>query len=193
MLWLTFCCQIYSRDSPWGKRQLIATVVAESERKDSLFNKGLQIGGKCKDLMLPSHDNDTVNDVISIASPGSENKKKPQYTTKLERFVRSGQQKYDMLQPGRQKDLPKKATDWKDLPNNPVSTSHNLYAHLRIMAGTKILSFNDSDFLAEQVERGNLKKGGGFKHAQTNCYFEGLALYVIDDFNRECESCAFGA
>lgn len=58
---------------------------------------------------------------------------------------------------------------------------------MRIMSGTKILSFSDTDWLAQQVEQGNLRKGGGFKHAETDLYFEGLSLYVVDDFNHECE------
>ena len=45
---------------------------------------------------------------------------------------------YSMLRVGRKKDLP------------TVTSSHHLHAHLRIVAGTKILSFNDSDYLAQQ-------------------------------------------
>ena len=45
---------------------------------------------------------------------------------------------YSMSRVGRKKDLPTK------------SSSHHLHAHLRIIAGTKILSFNDSDYLGQQ-------------------------------------------
>jgi hypothetical protein len=55
------------------------------------------------------------------------------------------------------------------------------------MGGTKILSFSDSDYLAQQVETGNLRQGGGFKHAESAILLEGLSIYVIDDFNRERE------
>lgn len=55
------------------------------------------------------------------------------------------------------------------------------------MGGTKILSFSDSDYLAQQVETGNLRQGGGFKHTESAILLEGLSIYVIDDFNRERE------
>ena len=143
----------------------------DGERKGSILSKGLQIGEKCRELIVPSKENHTVNnDGRSIASSGSENKKKPQYTTKLERFIKSGQQKYDMLQPGRQKDLPKNATDWKDL-SNLASTSHNLYAHLRIMAGTKILAMPtayDNTFVIEEQY--------GFKKTT-------IRIFFIDNIN----------
>jgi hypothetical protein len=55
------------------------------------------------------------------------------------------------------------------------------------MGGTKILSFSDSLYLAQQVETGNLRQGGGFKHAEIAIELEGLSIYVIDEFNRERE------
>lgn len=150
-LTMSNCTRI--RDSPFGKKELVAVILMESEGEDS------------KELR----------------------EKKLVHTTKLKRFFTEGHQKYDMLKPGRQKNLPKKLIkEWKDLQIGQLS-SHHLHAHLRIMGGTKILSFSDSDFLAREVERGNLRKGGGFKHAGSELNFEGLSLYVIDDYNRECE------
>lgn len=54
----------------------------------------------------------------------------------------SNSKSYSMIKVGRKKDLP---------TNSP---SHHLHAHLRIIAGAKVFSFNDSDYLAQQGKYG---------------------------------------
>ena len=69
----------------------------------------------------------------------------------------------------------------KDLP----STFSSLKVHLRISAGTKILTFNDSSWLNDQAELGLLKKGGDFKSTMCDIRLNGIAIYITDDFPRE--------
>lgn len=57
--------------------------------------------------------------------------------------------------------------------------------HVKYIAGTKILSFSDSPWLLEQVELGNLKKGGDFSSALCDVNIDGLSLTIMDDFPRE--------
>ena len=69
----------------------------------------------------------------------------------------------------------------KDLPSRYSS----LKVHLRISAGTKILTFNDSSWLTDQAELGLLKMGGGFKSTMCDIRLNGFAIYIMDDFPRE--------
>lgn len=80
---------------------------------------------------------------------------------------------YSMIKVGRKKDLP------------TLTSSHHLHAHLRIIAGAKILSFNDSDYLAQQVESGIMRKGGSFKSALLETNIEGMQLTILDTHPRE--------
>ena len=52
-------------------------------------------------------------------------------------------------------------------------------------AGTKILSFNDSPWLIDQLELGLLRKGGDYKSAQCLINIAGLSLYILDNYPRE--------
>jgi hypothetical protein len=88
----------------------------------------------------------------------------------------SSSRSYNLARVGRKKDLPCPSTK---------STSHHLYAHLRIIAGAKILSFNDSDFLAQQVESGIMRKGGSFKSALFETSIEGVQMTILDDYPKE--------
>lgn len=71
----------------------------------------------------------------------------------------------------------------KDLPG--ARTFSSLKVHLRISAGTKILTFNDSSWLIDQSELGLLKKGGDFKSTLCDIRVNGFAIYIMDDFPRE--------
>jgi len=91
---------------------------------------------------------------------------------------------YKMNKIGRMKNLPCPGPNWHETKKRNKMTSR-LYAHTRILAGTKILSFSDSTFLAEQVELGLTRKGGDFKSALYDIKIEGVGFYIMDDFPRE--------
>ena len=93
---------------------------------------------------------------------------------------------YKMLKVGRTKKLPCPAAHAQIYGEmNKVKMSSKLYAHIRILAGTKILSFSDSPWLAEQVDQGLLRKGGDFKSALCDINVDGFGFYLMDEFPRE--------
>eukprot|EP00804_Cyclotella_cryptica_P012787 CCRYP_010547-RA/>CCRYP_010547-RA protein AED:0.05 eAED:0.05 QI:183/0.85/0.81/1/0.76/0.63/22/985/2990 len=178
----------YTWDSPLGKKELMAVVVPRTESKSSISTQGRLADKNNKGTLLQEGD-----ETVSIAKSkvteqtmdsnyetnhekGSRNVEQLR-TSKFRRFFTGGYKRYSMSKPGRQQDLPAKSSKERRFGS--------LCVHLRIMGGTKILSFSDSDWLAKQVERGNLRKGGEFKHAESEMNFEGIGLYVIDDLNRE--------
>jgi hypothetical protein len=171
----------FTWDSPLGTKELMAVVVPRTESKSSIVKQGLLAGQKFK-------EDDTVSlakSEVTEETPGSNhetgNRNDEQLrTSKFRRFFTAGYKRYSMSKPGRQKDLPVKAAkEWR------LGSTLSMSVHLRIMGGTKILSFSDSDWLAQQVERGNLRKGGEFKHAESEMNLEGIGLYIIDNLNRE--------
>ena len=94
---------------------------------------------------------------------------------------------YSMGKVGRKKDLPCPDMQSLDQGNtlDSVKMSSKLFAHIRILAGTKIISFNDSPWLAEQVELGRLRKGGDFKSALCDINVDGVGFYLMDEYPRE--------
>lgn len=56
----------------------------------------------------------------------------------------------------------------------------NVHTYLRISAGTKILSFNDSDFVIDGVD-----KGGDFDNAFCDIGIEGVNITMVDTHPRE--------
>ena len=92
-----------------------------------------------------------------------------------------------MSKVGKKKDLPCPSAEalqsGKSMENMKMSSK--LFAHIRILAGTKILSFSDSTWLSEQIELGLLRKGGDFKSALCEINIEGFGFYLMDEFPRE--------
>eukprot|EP01082_Thalassiosira_pseudonana_P015658 g14534.t1 g14534 contig9:2076053-2079490(+) len=95
---------------------------------------------------------------------------------KRERIFGYRSRSFALSKVGRKKNLP--------CPSNQVA-SHHLFAHLRILAGTKILSFSDDTWLSDQVELGLLRKGGDFKSARFETNIEGVGVYLMDDYPKE--------
>jgi hypothetical protein len=102
----------------------------------------------------------------------------PSVVRKRSKIFGASSRSYSMSKVGRKKGLPCPTM-------KSSSSSHYLHVHLRILAGAKILSFNDSDFLAQQVEGGIMRKGGIFKSALIETAIEGVQLTVLDDSPRE--------
>jgi hypothetical protein len=61
----------------------------------------------------------------------------------------------------------------------------NIHSHVRISAGTKILSFSDSDFMADAVESGITSKDGSFENAICDMDAEGVSISIVDNFPKE--------
>jgi len=61
----------------------------------------------------------------------------------------------------------------------------SIHSHVRISAGTKILSFNDSDFMADAVESGITSKDSSFENAVCDIDAEGVSISVVDNFPKE--------
>jgi len=59
------------------------------------------------------------------------------------------------------------------------------HSHVRISAGTKILSVSDSDFIATAVESGITSKDGTFENAICDIVAEGVSISIVDNFPKE--------
>lgn len=187
----------YTWDSPLGNKRLRAIVVRRhahhfaslddhqldriderheyTENRASASVASRQSSSKRK-KKLPSirrskgaNDNNTSSIRGASTSSYSSTSVLQKYRNIFDGYSRS----YSMIKVGRK----------KDLPTN--ESSHHLHAHLRIIAGAKILSFNDSDYLAQQVESGIMRKGGSFKSALLEMNIEGMQLTVLDTHPRE--------
>lgn len=61
----------------------------------------------------------------------------------------------------------------------------SILVHLRISAGTKILSFSDSDFIAGAVEAGISSKSSNFENSFCDIFVEGVNISIVDNFPKE--------
>lgn len=194
----------YTWDSPHGTKSLRAVVVPLSKSRMNIFEEALD-GGNVSDGMsaedscdknfesdisedgfFDNDDEDTTSDHFkrgsrcsrSITSTVSSriSSSKSIFPLKQRRLFGLKSRSYSMTTVGRKRSLP-----------CPISekTYSTLNVHLRISAGTKVLSFNDSPWLIEQVDQGLLRKGGDFKDSYCGIHFDGLSFYLMDDFPRE--------
>ena len=154
--------------------------------------------------LLQSPTNDPVEAQAKIRAL---NKTTP-YRTRRRRALHTHNAKvYSLLKIGRHKDLP--CPSPKDPEMKYMTIKSHLVSHSRIVAGrcgcglrtasnsltfecrnpqlpgTKILSFSDSTWIADQVEAGLLRKGGDFKRALCEINIQGMGVYIMDDFPRE--------
>lgn len=132
-------------------------VSEENSKVDGMHSKSVNVRDFCSHSILSFNPSQTS--------------KRSHFPSKRGRIYGPMSRSYNLSKVGVKKDLP-----W---------TFSSLRAHLRISAGMKILSFNDSPWLIEQVEMGQLKKGGDFKSALCNVRVNGFTFYIMDDFPRE--------
>jgi len=72
----------------------------------------------------------------------------------------------------------------RDLPCNDRSDTC-LSAALRIISGSRVLSFCDSSWRIDQIELGHLRRGGNWKNVRVDVHIEGVVLSLSDLFPRE--------
>ena len=186
----------YTWDSPHGRLSLRAVVVPKRRRSNNLFgqyakdeSESSTAGSKTFDATyeerhvdgseISDSDADTTNksslcsneNIISASSSCM-----AQIPLDRKDLFGSKSRSYKSSTVGCKKDLPCLVSG---------NTTSALKAHLRISAGTKILSFNDSSWLINQVELGLLRKGGDFKSALVEMNMDGLSFYLMDDYPRE--------
>jgi hypothetical protein len=56
---------------------------------------------------------------------------------------------------------------------------------VKIIKGTKFVSFNESDFIAKESKENRLKSGGDWKGVQTSIRIQGVSITLIDDVPQE--------
>jgi len=203
----------YCWDSPLGKKRLRAVVIPKKKSKHYRLRLALKMerdrhiktakdvedNGTAKTADSVSSDDDSIGNtdvepIVFAIKRGTraniDSAVELKRTTALNHrnLYTVNSRSYSMNKVGRKKDLP--CPEMKtlfDYPNSLDGTAmeSNLFAHIRILAGTKILSFNDSPFLAEQVELGTTRKGGNFKSALCHIEFAGVGISIMDDFPRE--------
>ena len=207
-------CASYTWDSPLGKKKLRAVVIPkkkskthqldealERERDDEVASQNInssvgesENGDQTEDTYDSDEDktieSESANEPLlqalkKGASPDSrELNKTERYRSPRKKAVFTlDSRSYDMKKVGSQIDLPCPSPTECDSGHSMMSSK--LFAHLRISAGTKILSFSDSTWMADQVQAGQLRKGGDFKTALCELNIEGIGLYIMDDFPKE--------
>ncbi|KAL7554677.1 hypothetical protein ACHAWF_018946 [Thalassiosira exigua] len=189
----------YTWDSPMGKQRLRAVVIPKSKSKKVQVEEAFEIERENETSQDENvyYDGDAVtlgDESIKTettkkgSNPDSrELNKTARYRSPRKKAVTSlNARGYDMLTVGAQTDLPCPSS--KESAFEKRLKSSHLFAHTRIVAGTKILSFSDSSWYADQVKEGILRKGGNFKSALFDVNIVGFGLYVMDDFPCEVMS-----
>jgi len=196
----------YTWDSPLAKKKLRALVISKAESKSYQLEEILKVerndeeilqnkdrdGVMCDETVntVDSDDESTESETIKEpllqalqkgAGPDSRAlKKTPRYRSPRKRAVFTLESRsYDMKKVGNSRDLPCPSASGHSM------MSSNLFTNTRIIGGTKILSFSDSTWLADQVHAGMLRKGGDFKTSLCEMNMKGFGLYIMDDFPRE--------
>ena len=72
----------------------------------------------------------------------------------------------------------------RDLPCDDRSDTC-LSAALRIIGGSRVLSFFDSSWCIDQIELGHLRRGGNWKNVRVDVHIEGVVLSLSDLSPRE--------
>lgn len=169
-----FSCA-YTWDSPLGKKKLRAVVIAKECTKATQLDAALKHERTKKEdndgdvtVATADSDDESVDSVDEPEEPlvyslkkgvkldARELNKTARYRSPRRKAVFGrGSRSYNLSKVGRQKDLP--CPSAKEAESGKKSSrSSNLVAHTRIAAGTKILSFSDSTWLAEQVQAGKM-------------------------------------
>lgn len=183
----------YTWDSPLGKKRLRVAVVPARRSACEINRGGKSLDSDAKSTT--SSDDDSVEGetpgdpllrsiMIGISTIQGEKNRKSHSSRQ---WVHSRlSRRYNLQRIGRQKDLhcPDGEADWMGSPKHNKS-GECLKVHTRISTGTKVISFSDSDWLADQVEAGLLRRGGDFKSALVDINMEGLGIYFNDNFPRE--------
>jgi hypothetical protein len=176
----------YCWDSPQGRKSLRAVVFpndVDSEAAEVKFNRHDRNNGSNansdssnEECVREDHSNDLQSwdcGSSSIITTNTSKASRKSFHISSERRLLFGAMSrgYNLSKFGNKKNLP--------------SAYSSLKVHLRISAGTKILTFNDSSWLTDQAELGLLKKGGGFKSTMCDIRLNGFAIYLMDDYPRE--------
>jgi hypothetical protein len=162
----------YDNDSFYRKYHADSTEDERLDDGDSLSTELSKVDGKKSKSMTVG---DFCSQSIVSYNPSRGASKRSRISSRLGRVYGPKSRSYNLSKVGSKKDLP-----------CPVGVEFTpLEVHLRISAGMKILSFNDSPWFIEQVESGLLKKGGDFKSAICNIRIDGFTCYIMDDFPRE--------
>ena len=94
---------------------------------------------------------------------------------------------YNIDRVGPRKNLP--CPSPSDLSKNLVGSTKkfrsSLLVEVRILHGTKVVSFNDSPYRIQQSKIGQLKSGGDWKGVDAMAKIEGLTINLIDDQPKE--------
>ena len=184
----------YTWDSSLGKKRLRVAVVPgrRSAREMNLTGKTLDSDANSTASTIDSDDDSEEGETIEepllrsirvgISSGGQSGESRPS-----RQWVHSSlSRRYNLQKIGRLKDLhcPQFEADWLGT-RKPKKSGERLKVHTRVSTGTKVISFSDSDWLANQVEAGLLRKGGNFSNALIDINLEGAALYFNDNFPHE--------
>jgi len=95
-------------------------------------------------------------------------------------FTKHSSRSYNLAVVGRHIPLPCTA---------PSGTSiSELITEVHVIAGTRTMTFSDSDWRLRQIKDGLLRIGGHWKNTQFLFLMEGLAAHLTDDFPREVMS-----
>jgi len=145
----------YIWDNPHGKKRLRFVVV--EERKSQQYLSELEKNRVSAELRYINGD---IKDPLFISRS----------------FLYSPEsQSYNPLEVGRK----------KNLPFSYRGQTGELFAHARIVAGSRILSFYDSPWRMGQLQIENSHIGGYWKNTSIQLAAEGAAFHLIDDYPRE--------
>ena len=177
----------YTWDSPLGKKRLRVAVVPGRKSASEIHRVGKTLDSDAQSVASTiDSDDDSVEDegreeplLHSLSKGISTGRQKKSHS--FRQWVHSPlSRKYNLQKIGKQEDLhcPEIDAVW-------LKSGECLKVHSRVSTGTKIISFNDSDWLADQVEAGLLRKGGKFKSALVDINMMGAGIYFNDNFPLE--------
>ncbi|GMI02432.1 hypothetical protein TrLO_g24, partial [Triparma laevis f. longispina] len=87
---------------------------------------------------------------------------------------------------GRRKNLPcPRPSRKKDSKEHDLNRQDLIFVEVRILHGSKVVSFNDSIYRINQSKLGMLKSGGAWRNIHANLRLEGVMINLIDEEPKE--------
>ena len=169
------CCG-YTWDNFHGNKKIRAIVVEKKQSNQYALDKFVLNDSSVENISikdLGKKDALNARKVYLQALPMIKN---------LETMFGSKSRTYNPLKVGEHSPLPFASS------GGSMETKENLFVHLSVEAGSRVLSFTDCTWRADALNYGLQRRGGYWKDSNINISLAGASFHVIDDFPHELMS-----
>ena len=157
-----------------SRKERNLSIVQEEESREDASKKGDDSSHQ-----ISESDESSLYSSFSLAQngDGTRFKKIKDRRGYLKALWSNKSRSYNIDKVGRRKDLPSVSMLGK--------RGDDLFVECRILKGTKVVSFNDSDYRITKQQQDHLRSGGDWMGASTNVKIEGLIINLIDQQPQE--------